>query len=174
MKLNKAPLISSEEIQQRIQVLATDISKDYANKDAVMICVLKGAAPFALDLFHACDPNTFILDYIRAKSYSGTESSGEVTLKYAPDESLAQRHVLVVEDILDTGRTLDVLLKYIQTQHPTSLKICTLLDKPDRRIIPATADYTGFSIDDHFVVGYGLDYNERYRELNAVYCLEED
>lgn len=174
MKLSSTPLIPADAIQQRVLELAREISKDYAQLDAVLLCVLKGAAPFTMDLFHAIDPNPFTLDFIRAQSYVGTASSGSITLRYTPDEALTHRHVLLVEDILDTGRTLDVLVKHIQAENPASLKICTLLDKPSRRIIPATADYTGFTIDDHFVVGYGLDYNERYRELHAVYCLEEE
>lgn len=174
MKLSKTPMIERSALQQRIREMALELEKDYQGRDPILLCVLKGAVPFTRDLLAAMKDNPFTLDHIRAKSYEGTESTGHVKILVEPVLDLSDRHVLLVEDILDTGRTLDELMKYLKECNPASLTLCTLLDKPERRIVPATADYTGFSIDDHFVVGYGLDYDESYRELDSIYTMVDD
>ncbi|MBM3290901.1 MAG: hypoxanthine phosphoribosyltransferase, partial [Candidatus Hydrogenedentes bacterium] len=133
--------------------------------------VLKGGLLFAADLVRAIGvPLT--IDYVRAKSYDGDRSQGHVELKVLPEQPLEGKHVLFVEDILDTGRTTAAVLDIARAANAASVALCALLDKPSRRTAPVCADYVGFTIGDDFVVGYGLDYNERYRELPAVYSLE--
>ena len=173
MRRSSEPLISEEAIKQRIGELAEAISRDYANCDLVLAVVLKGAVMFAADLFRRLSIPASI-EFVRARSYQGTRSSRRVEITIFPEESLAGKHVLIVEDILDTGYTTHFLLDRFRDANPDSLALCTLLDKPARRNIPVEAKYTGFTIDDQFVVGYGLDYDERFRELPEVYVLEED
>lgn len=173
MRLSKEALVSRDRIDGRIVALAHSIDKDYADRDLVVLCVLKGAAPFTMALMQRLRvPVT--LDFVRAKSYEGTESTGTVTLHYTPDTPLAGREVLLVEDILDTGRTAIALLEWTRAQGPASVRVCTLLDKPTRRVVDITADYTGFQIDDAFVVGFGLDYEEQYRNLKDIRTLEAE
>jgi len=172
MRLNEQPLLTAAQIEARIAEIAREISDRYAGRDPVLVAVLKGAAIFAADLMRrltvpAC------LDFIRARSYAGTESQGRVRITFLPEHSLEGRHVIVVEDILDTGRTTSAVLDCIRQQNPASLVLCTLLDKPARRVVPVKADYTGFRIDNLFVVGYGLDYDERYRHFPDIRTLEE-
>jgi hypoxanthine phosphoribosyltransferase len=170
VRLNPAPLIARAQIDARIVELAAQINGDYAGRDLVVIVVLKGAMPFAADLIRALEGPLHV-DFVRAKSYAGTDTTGEVRLSLLPEFALAARDVLVVEDILDTGHTATALLDRLGAQGPASLRLCTLLDKPARRRVPIAAHYAGFTIDDHFVVGYGLDLDERYRELPAIHTL---
>tara|TARA_R110001592_G_scaffold158398_1_gene389523 strand:+ start:229 stop:753 length:525 start_codon:yes stop_codon:yes gene_type:complete len=171
LRLSEQPLIDGEQIQHGIAKTADAVNRHYANEALCLLVVLKGAVPFSVALMgHLTMPLT--VEYIRAKSYAGTESTGEVLFTHLPEESLRGRHVLIVEDILDTGRTAEAIVDFVQSQHPASAKFITLLDKPSRRIQPVEADFVTFTIEDHFVVGYGLDYNERYRELNAIYTME--
>ena len=173
MRTSDTPLLEAERIAARVAELGAEISRDCGGADLVLIVVLKGAFMFAADLARVLSTCVQV-DFIRAKSYGKTSSSGEVRFLQLPETPLTDRHVLVVEDILDTGRTASAILAHIAAQGPASLKLCTLLDKPSRRVTPVKADYTGFTIDSHFVVGYGLDYEEQYREMDAVYLLENE
>ena len=161
-------LLSSDEIQARIVEMGRQISADYAGREPHLVGVLKGACPFMTDLAQAIElPLT--LDYIAVSSYGATtKSSGEVKLIKDLDQGLDGRDLLVVEDIVDTGLTLNYLRGLLRARGPRTLKVVTLLSKPSRRLVSVEVDYVGFTIDDHFVVGYGLDYNERYRNLKDI------
>ncbi len=172
MRLSEKPLVDQEAIAEAVTRLGREISERHAGRDElVLVVVLKGGTLFAADLMRQLDLPLSV-EYIRAKSYDGIQSLGDVDLPVLPDQPLTGKHLLVVEDILDTGRTTAAILKALTDQHPASLELCVLLDKPSRRVLPVTPHYVGFTIDDHFVVGYGLDYDERYRHLPAVYVLE--
>ena len=161
-------LIGEKEVDERIEEIGKQISKAYEGKCVHMICVLKGSVFFACELAKRITvPVT--LDFMSASSYGdGTQSCGRVKIVKDLDESLEGRDVLVVEDIIDSGRTLSYLLQVLQLRRPASLRLCTLLDKPERRVSPVKVDYTGFEIPDEFVVGYGLDYAQRYRNLPYI------
>ena len=170
-QLSDAPLIGAESIQARTAELAHEISADLAGQELVVVTVLKGALVFASDLIrHITLP--LRLEFIRARSYQGRHSTGAVQITVWPETPLKDRTVLVVEDILDTGRTTAAILDRLDAEQPARLEYCALLDKPARRERELPPGYVGFTIEDHFVVGYGLDYEERYRELDAVYTLE--
>ncbi|MBI1320632.1 MAG: hypoxanthine phosphoribosyltransferase [Candidatus Hydrogenedens sp.] len=173
MRLSEHPLITREAIAVRVAELARQLDADFAGTEPVLVGVLKGALHFTSDLARAMQIDSQI-EFLSAQSYVDTESSGSVTLREDGLPDLSGRAVILVEDILDTGRTAARLLEAVQAHGPATLRICTLLDKPARRGLPIEPDYTGFTIDDHFVVGYGLDYNQRYRGLPAVYTLEAD
>lgn len=164
-------LLDEEQIKKRIKELGRDITEDYKNKDLLMIGVLKGAIVFFSDLIRAIDlPLT--TDFIAVSSYgSSTKSSGIVRILKDLDEPVDGKDILIVEDIIDTGLTLHYLVDNIITRNPNSVKICCLLDKPERRLTEVDVDYIGFAIPDEFVVGYGLDYNERYRNLPNINVL---
>ncbi|AEE95820.1 MAG: hypoxanthine phosphoribosyltransferase [Clostridiales bacterium] len=164
-------LLDEEQIKKRIRELGRDITEDYKNKDLLMIGVLKGAIVFFSDLIRAIDlPLT--TDFIAVSSYgSSTKSSGIVRILKDLDEPVDGKDILIVEDIIDTGLTLHYLVDNIITRNPNSVKICCLLDKPERRLTDVDVDYVGFAIPDEFVVGYGLDYNERYRNLPNISVL---
>jgi hypoxanthine phosphoribosyltransferase len=164
------PLISAERIQQRVRELAAEITRDYSetNRPLSVIVVLKGACFFAIDLLRHLDVSTR-LDFLQASSYRGMASTGEVRLHSDIHMSIAQTNVLLVEDIVDTGLTASWLRRHLASHEPASVKLCSLLDKPAHREIPVTIDYVGFSIPDEFVLGYGLDYEEAYRNLPAIY-----
>ena len=161
-------LLSHDVIQARVQEMGKQISADYAGREPHLVCVLKGACTFMTDLCRTMDvPLT--LDYIAVSSYGATtKSSGEVKLIKDLDQGLDGRDLLVIEDIVDTGLTLNYLLKVLKARGPRSLKVASLLSKPSRRLVETPVDYVGFTIDDLFVVGYGLDYNERYRNLRDI------
>jgi hypoxanthine phosphoribosyltransferase len=161
-------LLSHDAIQARVQELGRKIAADYAGKEPHLVGVLKGACTFMTDLCRAIDlPLT--LDYIAVSSYgAATKSSGEVKLIKDLDQGLDGRDLLVVEDIVDTGLTLNYLLKVLKARGPRSLKVVALLSKPSRRLVETPVDYVGFTIEDLFVVGYGLDYNEKYRNLRDI------
>ncbi len=171
MRLSKQPLIAADAIRSRVRALGERITADYAGKELVVIVVLKGGLLFAADLLREVHV-PLSLEYVRAKSYHGDHSRGHVELKILPEQSLTGRHVLFVEDILDTGRTTAAVLDLARNADAASIGLCVLLDKPSRRTTPVHADYVGFTIDDHFVVGYGLDFNERHRELSAIHVME--
>jgi hypoxanthine phosphoribosyltransferase len=161
-------LLSHDAIQARIQELGAEIAQDYKGREPHLVGVLKGACPFITDLSQAMD-TPLTLDYIAVSSYgAATKSSGEVKLVKDVDQSLDGRDLLVVEDIVDTGLTLNYLVNLLRARGPRSLKVAALLSKPSRRLVEVKVDYVGFSIEDHFVVGYGLDYNERYRNLKDI------
>ena len=164
------PLLSAPVIAERVALLASRLREDYAGRAITLLVVLKGGAWFAADLARALPPDTRV-EFIRAKSYAGDTSHGEVRFLIEPDAALQGREVIVVEDVLDTGATLDAILKRVQVLAPASLRVCALLDKPSRRRVAVQADYIGFVIPDEFVVGYGLDYDEAYRTLPAIYRL---
>ena len=161
-------LLSHDAIQSRVLEMGDQIARDYADKEPHLVCVLKGACTFMTDLGRAIDlPLT--LDYIAVSSYgAATKSSGEVQLVKDLDKGLEGRDLLVVEDIVDTGLTLNYLLKVLKARGPRSVKVAALLSKPSRRLVETPVDYVGFAIEDLFVVGYGLDYNEKYRNLRDI------
>lgn len=166
-------LLTKEEIQKRVISLGQQISNDYAGKELLLICVLKGAVVFLSNLMRAITVPVFI-DFMAVSSYgAATESSGIVRILKDLDCSIDNRHCLIVEDIIDTGLTLLYLKENLLSRKPASLKIVTLLDKPDRRRVDIEPDYCGFRIPDEFVVGYGLDFNECYRSLPDVCVLGE-
>ena len=167
-------LLSEEEVDARIQQVAAKISKDYAGKEVHLICVLKGGVFFTCELAKRITvPVT--LDFMSVSSYGDdTKSSGVVKIVKDLDESLKDKEGIVVEAIVDSGRTLSYLLEMLKDRGPASLRLCTLLDKPERRVIDVHVDYTGFNIPDEFVVGYGLDYDQRYRNLPYIGVVEFD
>ncbi len=161
-------LISEEDVNKRIREIGEAISKDYAGKSVHLVCVLKGGSFFMCELAKRIDLNVS-LDFMSVSSYgAGTKSSGVVRIVKDLDEPLEGKDVIVVEDIIDSGRTLSYLMALLKDRHPASLKLCTLLDKPDRRVVDVDVDYTGFKIPDAFVVGYGLDYDQVYRNLPYI------
>lgn len=161
-------LISAETIAARVRELGAAIARDYAGKDLVLVAALKGSFVFAADLARAIDLPLRI-EFLRGESYGdGTVSSGEVRVTIEPDVLLAGRDVLLVEDIVDTGRTSSRLLGVLEAHKPASLKVCSLLHKPARRVIDVPVDYLGFTIDDVFVVGYGLDHAGFHRNLPYI------
>ena len=167
-------LLSFDQIQGRIVEMGKEIAADYAGREPHLVGVLKGACPFMTDLAQSIDlPLT--LDYIAVSSYGkATKSSGEVKLVKDLDQGLEGRDLLVVEDIVDTGLTLNYLLRYLRGKNPRSLRICALLDKPARRLVDIEIDYPGFTIPDSFVIGYGLDYGEVYRNLPFIGVLRPE
>lgn len=164
-------LIDEVTLKNKVQEMGAEITRDYKGKSLLLIGVLKGAVIFLSDLCQQIKlPVAF--DFMAVSSYgSSTKSSGVVRILKDLDESLEGRHVLIVEDIIDTGLTLDYLYRQLQNRRPASLKICTLLDKPSRRVVDVPVNYVGFEIPDYFVVGYGLDYNEQYRNLPYIAVL---
>jgi len=170
LKLSETPLIDSDRLCARIGELAEEMNRHYGDASLLVLVVLKGAVPFSVDLLRQLKMPVEV-DYIRAKSYAGTERGGEVVFSHLPEEPIYGRRVLILEDILDTGHTVERILEVVRAQHPESVDLAVLLDKPSRRLRPVDADFTGFVIDDHFVVGYGLDFNERFRELGAIHTL---
>lgn len=167
-------LLTEEEVDRRIAEIGRQISRDYQEKTVHMICILKGGAPFLCELAKRVTvPVT--LDFMSVSSYgSGTSSSGIVKIVKDLDEPLADRDVIIVEDIIDSGRTLRYLLDLFAQRHPNSIRICTLLDKPQRRTADVDVAYVGFRIPDEFVVGYGLDYDQKYRNLPFIGVVKFD
>lgn len=172
MNANISVLIEEEDVDKRINELAEQINRDYAGKSVHLICILKGSIFFTCELAKRITlPVT--LDFMSVSSYGGgTESSGVVKIKKDLDEAIEGKDVIVIEDIIDSGRTLNNLLKVLATRNPNSIRLCTLLDKPDRRVVDVDVDYTGFVIPDKFVVGYGLDYDQKYRNLPYIGVVE--
>jgi len=167
-------LLDAATIRMRVQELGALITKDYRGKNPHLIGILKGASVFHADLVRAIDLVVSV-DFIAVGSYgTSTKSSGEVRILKDLDESVEGKDVLLVEDILDTGLTLSYLLQILESRGPRSLKVVALLNKPSRRIIEVPAEYIGFEIPDHFVVGYGLDFNQRYRNLPDITVLKVD
>ena len=167
-------LLSEKEVDDRIQAIGEQISKDYAGKQVHLICVLKGGSFFLCELAKRITVPVS-LDFMSVSSYgSETKSSGVVKIIKDLDEPIKGKDVLVIEDIVDSGRTLSYLMEMLKDRGPASLKLCTLLDKPDRRVIDVPVDYTGFEIPDEFVVGYGLDYDQRYRNLPYIGVISFD
>ena len=165
-------LICEEEVDKKVRQIAAQISKDYEGKEVHLICVLKGSVFFACELAKRITvPVT--LDFMSVSSYGDdTKSSGVVKIIKDLDEPLENKDVLIVEDIIDSGRTLSYLIEILKKRNPASLHLCTLLDKPDRRVRPVHVNYTCFEIPDEFVVGYGLDYAQKYRNLPYIGVVE--
>lgn len=167
-------MISKEELHDRVAQLGAEISKDYKGQSILAICVLKGAVLFLSDLIRELNIETKI-DFMAVSSYgASTKSTGVVRILKDLDSNIEGENIVIVEDIIDSGLTLKYLKEYLLARDPKSLRICTLLDKPDRRIADVKADYVGFTIDNKFIVGYGLDYNQRYRNLPYISYLEEE
>jgi len=167
-------LLTEEEVDARIREIGVQISRDYAGKQIHLVCVLKGGSFFLCELAKRITVPVS-LDFMSVSSYgSDTKSSGMVKIVKDLDESLRGRDVIVVEDIVDSGRTLSYLLDILKGREPASLRLCTLLDKPERRVVDVKVDYTGFQIPDEFVVGYGLDYDQKYRNLPYIGVVEFD
>ena len=164
-------LYSQEEIARHVAMLGEKISQDYAGQEVILLVVLKGSILFAADL---CRKITapLRLEFIRVSSYEGTSSSGRIEFKLPLQCDIRGKHVLIVEDIIDTGLTLDFLYNALCKNQPQSLKCCTLIDKKKHRQVEFNADYVGISMDDGFIVGYGLDYNDHYRNLADIYLLD--
>lgn len=165
-------LLTEEEVDRRIQELGDQISSDYAGKQVHLVCVLKGGSFFMCELAKRITIPVS-LDFMSVSSYGkGTESSGAIKIIKDLDEPLKGKDVIVVEDIVDSGRTLSKLLELFKNRNPESLRLCTLLDKPERRVVDVKVDYTGFCVPDQFIVGYGLDYDQRYRNLPYIGVIE--
>lgn len=167
-------LFTEEELKQRVKELGAQITADYAGQEIVLISVLRGSYIFMADLTRSIDlPCT--VDFMAVSSYGkGTSSSGQVQITKDLSEEIEGKHILVVEDILDSGNTLYYLLQLLQARKPASVRLCTLLDKPERRVKEVAVDYRGFSIPDAFVVGYGLDWAEKYRNLPYIGILKPE
>jgi hypoxanthine phosphoribosyltransferase len=171
--MNREVLFSKDVIEQRVRELAEEISRDYAGGELIVVGILKGAFIFMADLIRSFKVPCQV-DFAQLASYGGgTVSSGDVVIRKDIGLSIAGRDVLIVEDIVDTGLTLSFLVETLKKREPRSLKICVFLDKNVRRKVPFRADYTGFDIEDGFVVGYGLDYNEEGRNLPDVYIIKQ-
>lgn len=167
-------LISEEEIQQKIQELARLITNDYRGKDLLLVGVLRGALVFMVDLARAVQL-PLAMDFMAVSSYgASTESSGVVRITKDLEMSIEGKHVLIVEDVIDSGLTLAYILEGLKARNPASLRICALLDKQDRRKVALPVDYTGFIIPDEFVVGYGLDYRQLYRNMRCIAVLKPE
>ena len=167
-------LLSEEEVDARIKEIGEQISRDYEGKQVHLICVLKGGSFFMCELAKRITVPVS-LDFMSVSSYgSETKSSGVVKIVKDLDEPLNGKHVIVIEDIVDSGRTLSYLLAMLKDRGPESISLCTLLDKPERRVVDVHVDYTGFQIPDKFVVGYGLDYAQKYRNLPYIGVVELD
>ncbi len=164
-------LINKSRIEKRLDEMAKEIEKDYEGKDIVFLGILKGSMPFMWELAKRIK-NNVIFEFIEVSSYEGTESTKKITMHKDIKNSIQGKDVIIIEDIVDTGRTLSFLSEHLKEKKPNSLKIATLLSKPSRRIIELNVDYIGFKIEDKFVVGYGLDYNQDFRNLPYIGYIE--
>ncbi len=172
MSENIKVLLPEEELEKRIAELGAQISADYAGEEVMMVCILKGASFFACELAKRITVPV-IMDFMATSSYgAGTVSSGEVIIKKDLDISVEGKNVLIVEDIIDSGHTLSFLSELFSARHAKSIKLCSMLDKPERREVDVVMDYVGFTIPDEFVVGFGLDYGQRYRNLPYIGVVE--
>lgn len=167
-------MLTEEEVDAKIREIGEQISKDYEGKEVHLICVLKGGSFFMCELAKRITvPVSF--DFMSVSSYgAGTKSSGVIKIVKDLDEPIMGKDVIIIEDIVDSGRTLSYLMEMLKSRQPASLRLCTLLDKPDRRVVQVPVDYTCFQIPDEFVVGYGLDYAQKYRNLPYIGVVEFD
>ena len=167
-------LFTQEQLEQRVDELAQQINRDYADKEILLVSILRGSFIFMADLARKITRPCRV-DFMSVSSYGkGTSSSGQVQITKDLSEDISGMHVIVVEDILDSGNTLSYLLRLLEQRHPASIRLCTLLDKPERRKVEVSVHYSGFTIPDAFVVGYGLDYAERYRNLPYIGILKPE
>lgn len=163
------PFISESQIKERVKELGQKITEDYRGKDILLIGILKGSIPFLCSLMWEIDNDKMTIDFMDVSSYgSETESSGEVKILKDVDTSIKGKNVIIVEDIIDSGRTMEKLVSMLSTREPASLKICSLLDKPSRRVCEVKIDYVGFEIENRFVAGFGLDDDQYMRQLKYV------
>lgn len=172
-EFTKKILVSSEQIEQKVKEIGKEITEDYKGKELMLVGILKGAAIFMVDLARSIEiPVT--MDFMAVSSYgSSTKSSGVVRIIKDLDSNIEGKHILIVEDIIDTGLTLNYITDNLNKRGASSVKICTLLDKPERRKVDVPVDYRGFVIPDEFVIGYGIDYAEKYRNLPDIFSLKE-
>ena len=166
-------LLTEEELKNKVSEIGKQITEDYRGKDLLIICVLRGAVIFLSDLLREIDTQVD-MDFMAVSSYQGTKSTGVVKIIKDLQTDIKGKEVLIVEDILDTGRTLDYLIRLLKERDPASVKVCSLLIKKEREVVKVPVDYYGFYIPDEFVVGYGLDYNDRYRNLKYIGVLKEE
>ena len=166
-------LLTEEELKNKVSEIGKQITEDYRGKDLLIICVLRGAVIFLSDLLREIDTQVD-MDFMAVSSYQGTKSTGVVKIIKDLQTDIRGKEVLIVEDILDTGRTLDYLIRLLKERDPASVKVCSLLIKKEREVVKVPVDYYGFYIPDEFVVGYGLDYNDRYRNLKYIGVLKEE
>lgn len=167
-------LINEEELNKRIAELSEQISRDYRNEEIVLICILKGAAYFAVDLSKKIKDNVIILDFMKVNSYGDEkETTGKINFILDLSTNIENKNVIIVEDIIDSGYTLNYLFDYLKRKNPKDLKICVLLDKEERRKKDIKVDYIGFKIENKFVIGYGMDYEDKYRNLPYIGYIEE-
>lgn len=164
-------LINKSKLEKRIEELGKQIEKDYEGKEIVFIGILKGSVMFMSELAKNVK-SSVVLDFMDVSSYEGTESTGKIKINKDIRDSIEGKDVVIVEDIIDTGRTLTYVREYLKQKNPNSIKIATMLSKPSRRVMELNVDYIGFAIEDKFVVGYGLDYNEKYRNLPYIGYIE--
>ena len=170
----KSVLVSKEELEKRVTEIGAEITRDYEGKELLMVCILRGSAIFFADLVRAIDIPVK-LDFMAISSYGqGTKSSGEVRMIKDLSTKIEGMDVIVVEDIIDSGYTINYLKNLLLQRNPASLKICTLLDKPERREVEIDGDYVGFAIPNEFVIGYGLDYAQKYRNLPEVCIIKPE
>ena len=167
-------LIDEKRLNKRISEIANEISEEYKNEEIVLVCILKGAIYFAVELSKRITNNTVILDFMKVSSYgNNTETSGKINFNLDTSVELENKNVIIIEDIIDSGFTLNYLYDYLEKKNPKTLKICVLLDKKERRQQDIKVDYKGFEIEDKFVLGYGLDYQEKYRNLPYIGYIEK-
>lgn len=174
MNDNIEVLISKTNIQKRIKTLANEIDNDFKNEEIIFISVLKGAIYFTMDLLKNIKNENKIIDFIKVSSYKKTESTNKINFQLDVSIDLKNKNVIIIDDILDTGKTMHFLVNYIKNKGPKSIKTCVLLNKEERRIKNITANYVGFEIDNKFVVGYGLDFEEKYRFLPYIGVLKKE
>ena len=165
-------LIKEEQINKRLNELAKQLMEEYKGKDLIFLCILKGSVFFTVELAKRIK-NNIQFEFIEVSSYENNESTGKIKLNKDITGSIEGKDVIIIEDIIDTGRTLSYLKEYLLQKNPASLKTCALLDKPSRRIVPIKGDYIGFEIENKFVLGYGLDDEQNYRNLNYIGYVEE-
>ncbi len=175
MENNLVSLIAPEEIAEAVKQLAQAIDQDYADRTPVVLGVLKGSFIFLADLIRVMQTPIASVELIRLSSYgSSTVTSGQASLLLGvKEEAIKDQDILLVEDIVDTGVSTTTAINYLKTYHPASIKLCALLDKPARRQVPVTIDYLGFTVPDRFIIGYGIDFDEKYRQLPGICTLEE-
>ena len=164
-------LIKEETINKRLDELAKQIMEDYKGKDIMFLCILKGSVMFTVELAKRIK-NNVQFEFIEVSSYENNQSTGKIKLNKDISQSIEGKDVIIVEDIIDSGRTISFLKEYLKQKNPNTLKVCSLLDKPSKRTFEIKSDYIGFEVDDKFIVGYGLDDNQNYRNLNYVGYIE--
>ncbi len=164
-------LIKEETINKRLDELANQIMEDYKGKDIMFLCILKGSVMFTVELAKRIK-NNVQFEFIEVSSYENNQSTGKIKLNKDISQSIEGKDVIIVEDIIDSGRTISFLKEYLKQKNPNTLKVCSLLDKPSKRTFEIKSDYIGFEVDDKFIVGYGLDDNQNYRNLNYVGYIE--